>query len=100
MYMYMQENDSDMFCTIEAILTVEQMWSLYPDVLLLYPDTSTYIIRSKQEIPVKVIISISDTPPNQLYRLDHRTKILVPLNGLVMANVFVIMHWEIFTLEA
>ena len=79
-----------MFCTIETILIIEQMWPLYPEVSLFYPDASTYIICSKQEIPVMltVVISISDTPPNQLYRLDHRTKVLVPLNGqvILMAN--------------
>ena len=64
------------------------MWSLYPEVSLLYPDASTYIICSKQEMPVTVVSSISDTPTNQLYRLDHRTKVLVQLNGqvILMAN--------------
>ena len=58
------------------------MWSKYPDISVLYPDFSMYIISGSCEISVSTIIRVS-TCPFHLLRLNLSTKTLTPVDGQV-----------------
>ena len=72
----------DKLIKIDLILSFKQMWSKYPDISLLYPDFSMYIICDSCEISASTIIGVS-TCPFHLLRLNLSTRTLTPVDGQV-----------------
>ena len=54
--MNLQERESDIFITVDLILSFQQMWAQHPDVLYLYPDVSISIICGKHDLVMPDII--------------------------------------------
>ena len=70
-----------MYIRVELVLTLDQLWMLYPNATVLNVDDETLVICNVDTISADSVIDISN-PPTHLLRLDctYSVPIVQPLN--------------------
>ena len=66
------------------MLTLDQLWTLYPEVMVLNVDEELLVVCNTDTIPVDSVTGLS-RPPSHLLRLDctYSLPFVQPLNGKV-----------------